>query len=141
MQLLLWLKIKLTNVDTNEFGCRHDTLADGGYFICEGGFHTSPDLAGFYSNRQIAGQTSKVEISKITLDGAAGLIIDLPSTSDATQIFMDISHNTFTNGSITIKPNYVSAGKLMFTNNLLDTITLDVNTTSGRRVITDNIEV
>jgi hypothetical protein len=132
--------IKLVGTDTNSFGVRHLDGVNNSYFIIDGGEHTNIVSTGIYSNRMLTGK-AKAEIRNVEIDGASGMIIDMPNASGTNEIFMDFSHSTYSNGSITIKNIYSGAGKMMYTNNLLDTITQDVGATSGRRVNTDNITV
>lgn len=130
--------LKLVNVDTDSFGVRHLDGCDNGHFIVDGGEHTNIVPTGIYSNRQLTGKT-KVEIRNVEIDGGGGIIIDMPDISGTNQMFMDFSHNTFSNGSIEIKNIYSGAGKLFYTNNLEVSVTRTTDITGGRRLIANNI--
>lgn len=129
------------NVNMTNFGVRQNDGNNNCYLKIIGGQVDGIPTTGIYSNRMNAGSVGVVEITGVKLDAAAGIIIDMPETAETSGMFMEFSRNSFANGTITIKNQYSGAGKLMYTNNLLDTITEDVGATAGRRLNTDNITV
>ena len=130
--------VKLTNVDTTSFGVRHLLGAADCHFIVDGGKHTNTIANGIYSCRMTSGKAT-VEIRNIELDGNGGFIIDMPNVAGTNQMFMDFSHNTFSNGTINIANIYSGAGKLFYTHNLDLNIVRTIDVTTGRRMIENNI--
>ena len=80
-----------------------------------------------------------VSIDNVEIDGGTGIIIDMPNVAGTNEMFMDFSHNTFSNGSIFIASNYSGSGKLFYTNNLEVSVTRTTDVTGGRRIIENNI--
>lgn len=132
--------LKLVNVDTKSFGVRMLDGSDNSYFIVDGGEHTDLVTTGLYSNRMLTGK-SKFEVRNAVVDGSNGIIIDMPDVSGTNQMFMDINHNTITNGSILIRNRYSGEGKLFYVDNFEENVTRTTDITAGRRVIDRNITV
>ena len=136
--------LELYNVDTTSLGMRSQDGSGNSSFIIDGGTHTNIVSTGLYSSRTTSandGGPIKLEIRNVDIDGGGGIIIDMPSVTAPNNNFIDISHNSLSNGSINISNIYSGAGKLVYTNNLEDTVTRTTDTTGGRRLIENNITV
>ena len=130
--------ISLNNTDTDSFGVRHNDGVNNSYYTIDGGLHTNIITTGIYSNRMLSGKAT-VSIDNVEIDGGTGIIIDMPNVAGTNEMFMDFSHNTFSNGSIFIANNYSGSGKLFYTNNLEVSVTRTTDVTGGRRIIENNI--